>query len=75
MFEWVNKEFLMDLGERALMTFVEGFLAAYLLGGMSNLEASNMQAAAVGGLAAVLSMVKSVAARKTGSPNSAALLP
>jgi hypothetical protein len=64
MFEWVNKEFLMDLGERALMTFVEGFLAAYLLGGMSNLEA-----------AAVLSMVKSVAARKTGSPNSAALLP
>ena len=64
-----TKEFLMDLAERAAMTFAQAFLAVYTIGDMASAKAG-----AVAGGAAVLSMVKSVAATKVKSNDSASLV-
>lgn len=53
-----------DALERTLATFVEGFAGTLILGG--KLDVSTAEAAALGGLMAALSVVKSVAAAFVG---------
>lgn len=64
-----TKEFLMDVAERAAMTFAQAFLAVYTIGDMASAKAG-----AVAGGAAVLSMLKGIAATKVKSEDSASLV-
>lgn len=64
-----TKEFAMDLAERAAMTFAQAFLAVYTIGDMASAKA-----AAVAGGAAVLAMLKGVAATKVKSEETASLV-
>lgn len=67
-------DYVRDLLERAAWTAIQGALAA---GGIEQLAAGNvdaMHAAVVGAIAAVLSMIKSIAARRVGDSDSAATL-
>lgn len=57
-----TKQFAIDLAERAAMTFAQAFLAVYTIGDMASAKA-----AAVAGGAAVLAMLKGVAASKVKS--------
>ena len=50
-----------DIFERAIATFVQAFLAVYVVGSTDSLKA-----AGVAGAAAVLSFIKSVAASRFG---------
>jgi hypothetical protein len=68
MFSMFTKEFAMDMAERAAMTFAQAFLAVYTVGDMASAKA-----AGVAGTAAVLAMLKAVAATKVKS-NSASLV-
>lgn len=63
-----TKEFAVDLAERAVTTFAQAFLAVFTVGDLNSAKAG-----AVAGIAAVLSMVKSVAATKVKSADSASL--
>jgi hypothetical protein len=57
-----------DAIERALATFLQAFIAVYMVGGTDVL-----QNALVAGLAAVLSLVKAKLATRVGDPDSASL--
>ena len=57
-----------DLFERAIATFVQAFLAVYVVGSTDSLKA-----AAVAGAAAVLSFIKSVAASRFGDGSASAV--
>ena len=63
----MDKKYWKDLGERAVWTFVQAALAVYTVSGGKDA----LKAAGIAGLAAVLSMVKSLAAHKIGNPESA----
>ena len=67
-----------DAGERVGWTFVQAAIAAVgsetLAVGIADGNLSVLRAAAVGGLAAVLSAVKALAARKVGNPHDASTL-
>lgn len=72
-----DRSWLRDAAERVLVTAVEAFLAALV--GAHALDMPALQqawnAAAVAGIAAALSLVKSIAARYTGNnPESASLV-
>lgn len=74
---WRGSRFVRDLTERVVASFVLGFatellraLAAGALGSFSALTA-----AGAAGVYAALSMLKGLAARRLGDPNSAAMLP
>jgi Putative lactococcus lactis phage r1t holin len=67
-----NKLFL-KIAERVIWTFIQGAAGALMLGPAFNISA--LEAAALGGLMAVLSMVKNVAASHVGDHNSPATLP
>lgn len=61
------KTYVIDLGERVISTFVFGMLAVVLAAGPASLfSASTWQAAAAGGLAALGSLVKGLAAQYRG---------
>ena len=64
-----------DLGERCVMTFIQSF-AALLLAGTAgiDLSVSTAQAAAVSGLAAVLSILKGFAAPRLVGDKSPSLV-
>lgn len=64
-----TKDFAIDLAERAAMTFAQAFLAVYTIGDMASAKAG-----AVAGGAAVLSMLKGIAATKVKSEDSASLV-
>ena len=57
-----------DLFERAIATFVQAFLAVYVVGSTDSLKA-----AGVAGAAAVLSFIKSVAASRFGDRSASAV--
>lgn len=57
-----TKEFIIDLAERSAMTFAQSFLAVYTIGDMASAKA-----AAVAGGAAVLALLKGIAATKVKS--------
>ena len=56
-----------DIFERAIATFVQAFLAVYVVGSTDSLKA-----ATVAGAAAVLSFIKSVAASRFGDGSASA---
>lgn len=67
--------FLLDMLERALFTFVEVFLGAWVATGADWVNLSGAKAAAVAGLAAALSVVKSGLASTVGTRGTASMLP
>ena len=65
-----------DLAERVIWTFLGGTTAVVVASGPADvLHASFWQAVATGGVAAVVSLVKGLAARGFGSTNSASTVP
>jgi hypothetical protein len=70
--------YLRDLAERVASTFVVAFIGTLIAGGWFDIahirDASALQAAGLAGLAAVLSLVKGVAAKFIGR-DSASLAP
>jgi hypothetical protein len=70
------KQWLIDMGERALFTFLETFLALVLASGTDWLNLSTIRAAGIGALAAALAVVKAaIASRKTEAVSPASLAP
>ena len=59
-----------DIAERAVLTFVEAFLAVFVVS-----DLSSIRSAAVAGAAAALAVVKGAIASKVGDTGTAALLP
>ena len=56
-----------DVAERAIWTFVQGFLGIFILGSLSDaLNPSLLDQAAVAGIMGVLSVVKNLAAQRLG---------
>ena len=71
-----SMKFLTDLAERALKTFVQGFIGALVLVPGANLfDGGVLRAAGVAGFMAALSVVSSVLSSPVGDSDSAALLP
>lgn len=66
----LTKQFVQDVAERALFTFVETFLAMFVL-----TDLTTAKTAAVGGAAAVLAVVKGMIATRVGQADTAAALP
>jgi hypothetical protein len=68
-----------DLAERVLWTFLQAFAAALIAGGVLDVanvrDVSAWQAAALGGVAAVLSLVKGLVAKFAGQSDSASTAP
>lgn len=64
---------LRDMLERAAVTFAEGALSVLLGGALDIWHMDLKTALGVGAGAALISLLKSVAARKVGDPNSASL--
>lgn len=58
-----TKAWLKDAGERVIWTFLQGFAAALVLAEGLNID--TLQAAALAGMMAAMSAVKSIAANRT----------
>lgn len=80
----MNRNSFLSIAERVVSTFLFAFLATWIpvlmsVPGTSDwhslLALSVMQKAAIAGLAAVLSLIKSIIATQVGNPNSGGLLP
>jgi len=75
----MDRVWLADAAERIGWTFVQASIAAVgseaLAVGLAGGDVNVLRAAGVGGLAAVLSLLKAVAARHVGDPDTAATLP
>ena len=69
----MSSKLFLKILERFLWTFVQGATATLLLANFLDTDA--WKAAAVGGVAAVLSLIKSYAGTKMGDPSSPAWLP
>lgn len=73
-----TKEFLMDLGERVVATYLQAFIGLLIASGFADDGKLNMgtaTAAAVSALPAVLALIKGIIALKVGDEGTAALLP
>ena len=70
----MSDDFYRDMAERAIWTAVQGALGTASVEALASGDLSAWRAAAIGGLASVLSMAKSVAARRVGDPDSASTL-
>jgi hypothetical protein len=66
-----------DLAERVVWTFLQAFGAMLVVSGFFSVEGvtdlSNLQKAGVGGMAAVLALLKGVVAKSVGDKNSPSL--
>jgi len=71
--------YLLDVGERVFWTFLQTFLGLLVVGGWFDVNnitnVGILQSAAVGGAAAVLSLLKGLAGSFVGNGDSAAILP
>jgi hypothetical protein len=67
----MDKKFLKDVAERAFWTFVQAAIAAYTVTGGKDAA----KAAAIAGAAAVLSLLKGIAASRIGVKDSASTIP
>lgn len=67
--------FWIDLLERMVWTFVQAFLAALTANGLNIVDLGGWEAAAIAGLGAVLSLLKSVAAHRLEELGTAQLIP
>ncbi len=63
--------FTKDLLERLVATFVQAFLGVVIVSGLDNID---VKAAATAGVAAALSLVKSLIAKRIGDPGDASLV-
>lgn len=63
--------FARDLGERVFWTFVQAFLSALTVPAILTGDVDMLRAALLAGAAAVLSLLKGVAASKVGTPGTA----
>lgn len=63
--------FARDLAERVFWTFIQGFLAPLTVTMIVGGDITALRAALYGGAAAVLSLLKGVAASKVGTPGTA----
>jgi hypothetical protein len=61
--------YIKDLLERVVVTFVEAFLAVFVV-----TDVNSAKAAAVAGAAAVLSLIKGLVAKKAADQNTASLV-
>jgi len=69
-------DLLTDIAERALMTFLQAFLAVWLVSDWADLgDVDLAKRAAVAGLAAALAVLKGAIASRIGDKDSAALYP
>lgn len=69
----MKRKLVLDIVERVLWTFAQGAAATLLLSGAFDID--TWKAAAIGGVAAVLSMLKGLAASRLGVLGTAATLP
>jgi hypothetical protein len=71
-----GKTYAIDLAERIIWSFLGGTVAVIVAAGPADMfNASFWQAAATGGVAAVVSLVKGLFARGIGASNSASTAP
>lgn len=71
----MNKKFFVDLAERALSTFAQAAVAVVLITGFDITDTGDLSTAAkVGAVAALASVLKSLAARRVGDSDSASLV-
>ena len=70
----MDRDWIKDATERVAWTFVQGALGTVSAEAIATGDPSALRAAAIGGLAAVLSLVKAIAAKRMGDPHSAATL-
>lgn len=72
----MTRRLLLDVAERATLTFVQAFLGVWLVADWADLTDVHLaQRAAVAGIAAALAVVKGFAAARVGDPGTASLLP
>lgn len=72
----MTRRLLLDVAERATLTFVQAFLSVWLVADWADLTDVHLaQRAAVAGIAAALAVVKGFAAARVGDPGTASLLP
>jgi hypothetical protein len=71
---WLDKPWVRDTVERVAWTFVQGAIGAVPVQQIVSGDIDALTSAAVGGAAAVLALVKAIAATKVGDPNSASTL-
>jgi hypothetical protein len=62
----VTKQLALDIAERAVWTFLQAFAGAFVVA-----DLTTAKTAALAGLAAVLSLVKGLAASRLGDPSAA----
>jgi hypothetical protein len=67
----MTKTLARDIAERMAWTFAETFSGSLLAAPMLRLDISTLTAAALAGAAAVLAVLKGLAASKVGEPNAA----
>jgi hypothetical protein len=71
--------YVRDLAERVASTFVQAFLGALITGGVFDVagvrDVSAWEAAGLAGVAAVLALLKGLAAKFVGQPDSASVDP
>lgn len=66
-----KKQLMLDIGERAVNTFWQAFVAIWLATGLD----LGWETVRAGLFAGALAVIKGTVASKVGSPNTAALLP
>lgn len=72
----MTRQLLLDVAERATLTFVQAFLSVWLVADWADLADVHLaQRAAVAGIAAALAVVKGFAAARVGDLGTASLLP
>ena len=69
-------DLIVDIAERALMTFVQAFLSVWIVVDWADLgDVDLLKKASVAGIAAALAVLKGVVASRIGEKGTAALLP
>ena len=72
----MTRHLLLDVAERATLTFVQAFLSVWVVASWADLTDVHLaQRAAVAGIAAALAAIKGFAAARVGDPDTASLLP
>ncbi len=69
-----TKHFWLDAGERAVKTFAQASVALLTAGGVGLIGIDWLEVASVAGLAALVSVLTSVASTGRGDPETASLL-
>lgn len=71
---WFDRPWVRDTAERVVWTFAQGALGAVPIQQLATGDIDAWVAAASGGAAAVLALIKAIGAKKVGDPNTASTL-